>query len=257
MKNAKFSAVRAVLMAVFALGVMLFLPSLFVGAFGIGGVVGIGFFAFLFACAFFWEKIKLLMKKRWGKALVAFISSFLSLCVIYGAILSGLMIGAACGAKAQSGADVVIVLGCNVKPDGKPSAALESRISAAYGYLSENPDAVCVASGAKGADEPFSEAFVIRRELVALGINEQRIFLEESSTSTEENLINSYRIIDEKRLGKRVVLVTNSFHIFRACELSKRQGKNAEVIAAPVPWTDFSVSWVREWLAITKALLLS
>lgn len=256
MKNKRFTATRIALMAVFALGAALFLPAPFSGVFGIGGVIGIGFFTFLFVCTLLWDRIRLLMKKRWGKLLVAFVSSFLSLCVVYAAVLSVLMINAAWGCQAKNGADVVIVLGCNVRHDGEPSASLKSRIDTAYDYLRDNPQAVCIASGAKGADEPLSEASVIRDGLIELGIDSQRIFLEENSTSTEENLINSFEIIRTNALGERVVLVTNSFHVFRACELSKRLGCEAEALPAPVPWRVFSVNWVREWLAITKALVL-
>lgn len=256
MKNAKFSAVRVILMAVFALGAIMFLPASFAGVFGIGGALGIGFFAFLFLCALFWDKIKRLMKKKWGKALVVAVGCFLSLCVIYAGVLSSLMIGAVCGSGAKSGADVVIVLGCNVRPDGSPSLHLKSRIDTAFTYLSENPDAVCIASGAKGVDEPLTEASVIKAELVALGISSDRIILEEKSTSTKENLLNSYEIIEEKTLGERVVLVTNSFHIFRAKELAKRQGHETEALSASMPWNLFSVNWVREWLAITKQFVI-
>ena len=48
----------------------------------------------------------------------------------------------------------VIVLGCQVRPDGTPSRMLRDRIQAAYDYLSVHEEAVCVASGGQNDREP-------------------------------------------------------------------------------------------------------
>ena len=55
----------------------------------------------------------------------------------------------------------VVVLGCQVRADGSPSKALRQRIERAYEYLTENENAVCVASGGKGT--PSSQYGVQRR----------------------------------------------------------------------------------------------
>lgn len=90
--------------------------------------------------------------------------------------------------------EYVIVLGAQVRGE-VPTLVLGARIRAAAEYLKEHPQAVAVASGGKGTGETISEAEAIRRGLVRLGISEERILLEEHSTSTTENLRFSAEVI--------------------------------------------------------------
>lgn len=89
----------------------------------------------------------------------------------------------------------VIVLGCQVRSDGTPSRMLRDRIQAAYDYLSIHEEAVCVASGGQNDREPTTEARCIRDTLVSMGIDPGRIYPEDASTSTEENLAFSAEVI--------------------------------------------------------------
>ncbi|MEI3142245.1 MAG: YdcF family protein [Oscillospiraceae bacterium] len=89
----------------------------------------------------------------------------------------------------------VIVLGCQVRSDGTPSRMLQDRIQAAYDYLSIHEEAVCVASGGQNNQEPTTEARCIRDTLVSMGIAPGRIYLEDASISTEENLAFSAEVI--------------------------------------------------------------
>ena len=90
--------------------------------------------------------------------------------------------------------EYVIVLGAQVRGE-VPTLVLGARIRAAAEYLKEHPKAVAVASGGKGSGENISEAEAIRRGLIRLGIAEDRILLEERSTSTTENLRFSAEVI--------------------------------------------------------------
>ncbi len=110
-------------------------------------------------------------------------------------------------------AECIIILGAAVRGDA-PSKALYKRIEAAYEYLKDHPDTVAVLSGGQGKGENISEAECMRRELVALGIDETRLILEDKSTSTSENIKNSLDIIGDKY--KSIAVVTNNFHVFRA-----------------------------------------
>lgn len=119
------------------------------------------------------------------------------------------------------GMDYLIVLGAKV--DGEsPSPALAHRIIAAVSYLEQNPDTRVIASGGQGDDEGISEAQCIRNELIAAGIDEDRILIEDQSTKTSENLTFSMALIGSS--DTKVGLVTNNFHIFRALRLAKKAG---------------------------------
>lgn len=124
-------------------------------------------------------------------------------------------------AKGSQKLDYIIVLGAQVREDG-PSVVLKYRLDAAIDYLNENSDTVCIVSGGKGANEPFSEAEGMAEYLLEKGIEEHRIILEDKSTNTVENIQNSKALMKESYNG--VGIVTNNFHVFRAVQIAKVQG---------------------------------
>ena len=126
--------------------------------------------------------------------------------------------------KPPEGLDAIIVLGARVDETG-PSGSLRERIAAAEKYLTDNPGTICIASGGQGEDEPMSEAECIRDHLVAGGIDPDRIFLEDRSTSTEENMRYSLPMLHAlEEDAERVGIVTNDFHVFRALCLARKNG---------------------------------
>ena len=123
----------------------------------------------------------------------------------------------------------VVVLGCQVKPYG-PSLMLQERLDAAYKYLSENKNIKCILSGGKGNDEPMSEAECMYNWLVDMGIDKDRLYMDDKSTSTRENLIFSKRIIEENGLNPVMTVITNDFHQYRASQIAETLGiKNYNV----------------------------
>lgn len=121
----------------------------------------------------------------------------------------------------QKDLEYIIVLGAEIRGT-TPTRPLKLRIQTAYDYMMDNPDTILIASGGKGWDEQISEAECIRNTLVEMGLAESRILLEDKSRDTEENIRNSYEIIQEKDC--KVGIVTNGFHIWRSMEIAKSQG---------------------------------
>ena len=173
--------------------------------------------------------------------------------------------------------EYVIVLGAQVRGE-VPTLVLSARIRAAAEYLKEHPQAIAVASGGKGSGENISEAEAIRRGLVRLGISEDRILLEDKSTSTAENLRFSAEVIqnyEKTKIGggeeallcgtsassvrfvsKNVVLVTNDFHVFRAVKLAKNLGYTEVTGLGATEFFAVTIQYyVREFFAITKEAL--
>lgn len=126
--------------------------------------------------------------------------------------------------------DCIIVLGARVNGT-VPSKSLMLRIETAYGYLASHGNCVAILSGGRGDGEEISEAECMKRELVSRGIDENRLVLEDRSTSTAENI----RFSNEARplRGSSVGIVSNGFHIFRAKLIAKSAGINAVGIASP------------------------
>lgn len=146
---------------------------------------------------------------------------------------------------------VVLVLGCKVNRDGSPSDSLTRRIDAAAGYLLQHPDALCVASGGQGENEPEAESDVIKRELIERGVEEDRIFTEPASTTTEENMAFSAALLQEKGLSNQIVMVTEDFHQYRAARLARSEGLDPYPIACPSRPAMFPANYGREVMALT------
>lgn len=155
-------------------------------------------------------------------------------------------------ADAPKNADYLIVLGARVKGT-VPTLAFASRINAAAKYAKENRDTVIIASGGKGSGEEISEAECIRRELVKQGINESRIILENRSTDTYENIHFSKKLLP--REAKSGLVVTNTFHLYRALSIARDHGLDVQGLPAKTPWKAVIKSYTREYLAITKFYL--
>ncbi len=162
---------------------------------------------------------------------------------VEGCIISGFF------SKSKESLDYIIVLGAKV--NGKsPSLSLENRINAAYEYLANNENTLCIASGGQGADEMISEAECISHELIRRGIDEKRIILEDRSTSTSENLKFSAEIIGDA--SKNVAVVTNNFHVFRGMALARKCGiRNIYGISADLPSILLPHYLIREFIAVT------
>lgn len=132
-------------------------------------------------------------------------------------------------------ADVYIVFGC--KTYGyTPSYALEKRLEKAYELLSNDPDAIAVLSGGQGDDETVSEAEAMRAYLVNKGIDENRLIIEDRSTSTISNIRNSMEILKQKGLDdKKISAVSNDFHMKRILKQATESGYDFSASPAKMP----------------------
>jgi uncharacterized SAM-binding protein YcdF (DUF218 family) len=127
-----------------------------------------------------------------------------------------LIIGASFGDK-DDDFDYLLVLGAKVRSSG-PSVSLMDRIHATAAYMEEHPEVIAIVSGGQGPEEPMTEAKAMYDELVALGIEPDRVWIEDNATSTWENLTFSLDLI-EKRTGTRpekIGLLSSEYHLFRA-----------------------------------------
>lgn len=189
---------------------------------------------------------------------------------VEGFIVSGVL------RKAEPGADYVIVLGAQVRGT-RITKSLRYRLEKAVEYLNENPDTKVVVSGGQGQGEDVSEAEAMKGYLLEHGIDSGRILTEDKSTSTAENIRFSRALIGEDwkdgnhavgsvadadagfgaEAKPSVVVVTNSFHVFRAKKIARKQGfTEIGGLAAksdPILVTSY---YVREAFAVVKDFLV-
>lgn len=149
----------------------------------------------------------------------------------------------------------VIVLGCGVR--GKsPSLMLRQRIDAAAEYLKEHPTLSVICTGGLGTNATITEAACIARELMDRGIEAERIYLEDRSESTSENLAFSLSIIRAEGLDEKLIIISSDFHLYRALSMAKRLGLEAETLAAPTPAGLYPTFFVRECIALLKEWII-
>ena len=130
----------------------------------------------------------------------------------------------------------VVLLGCQVY-HGRPSMMLQGRIDAAYAYLAAHPEAVCVTTG--GLDrtsETLTEGGCAAQALMAMGIAPERIYAEEKSFDTRENLLFAAEIIRENGLSDRVVIASDNFHQYRGQLFARQAGLTAQSAGCFSPW---------------------
>lgn len=125
----------------------------------------------------------------------------------------------------------VVVLGCRVFGT-KPSAMLQARLDAAYTYLAAHPEAPVIVCGGQGDDEEISEAQCMYEYLVEKGIAPERIYMEEQSTSTRENITYAKAIIEKEGLSEHIAIATNDYHELRASLVADSVGLTSSAISA-------------------------
>lgn len=147
----------------------------------------------------------------------------------------------------------VIILGAKVNGI-MPSRALRARIDVAADYAKRHPHVRLIATGGQGPDEGMAEGAVIRRELIARGIEADRIQSETTSTSTIENFAHSQSMWEGQ---PGVTVVTSDFHVNRARLIASLYFKlNTDALYAPTPRAQRGKYVLREGLAYIKLWVL-
>jgi|WetSurMetagenome_2_1015567.scaffolds.fasta_scaffold554920_2 uncharacterized SAM-binding protein YcdF (DUF218 family) len=123
-------------------------------------------------------------------------------------------------------ADVIVVLGAAVLPDGAPSPTLERRALYGISLYQQNDASRLLFSGGVG-ESGFSEAMVMRQLALDRGVPEAHILIDELSTNTLENAVNCSIIIKENG-WKKAIVVTDSYHLFRSLFAFRQMGVDVE-----------------------------
>ena len=170
-------------------------------------------------------------------------------------VILGLMVRQAVNRPESDAPCTVLVLGCEIR-GLRPSKMLQARIDSAYDYLTANPRAVCVACGGMADDEIISEARCIRDELVRRGIDPGRIYLEEKSENTRQNIAFAADIIEENGLPTEIAVASDNFHQLRSSIYAKKSGLSAYSLGCRSYWLLGPGYWARETIAVAAAFTL-
>lgn len=193
---------------------------------------------------------------RLGKAVCSMVTAILILGLLVFAVTEGILLHAARG-NADEPADYVLVLGAKVNPHG-PSLTLRNRIDAAFDYMTAHPDCIAILSGGQGPDEPMTEARCMFDELVGMGIDPERLWLEDRSTTTWENMKFSQSLLEENTgsVPEQIALVSSEFHLFRAQLFARRFGFDTVGVPAATTLPFLKVNYfIREAVAVWYYLI--
>ncbi len=124
----------------------------------------------------------------------------------------------------ETAPDTVILLGCRVY-EGKPSTMLQNRIDAAYEYLTAHPQAVVITTGGLDSKaESITQGGCAAETLIAMGIDPARVYAEEKSFDTRENLLFAAKIIAQHDLDTHVAIASDNFHQLRGQIYAREAG---------------------------------
>ena len=141
--------------------------------------------------------------------------------------------------------DVVVVLGGNIVKSGmgyvttpytkgtKKSFGAQGRvITAAFLYHQGVCDCIILSTGKTDPEDPHAptEAAVMKAELIAFGVPETSIYLEEGSRTTEENARELAKLLSTESFKEKrtIAVVTSSWHIRRTDAFLEREGVKRE-----------------------------
>lgn len=118
--------------------------------------------------------------------------------------------------------DAILVLGAYVFPDGTLSPMLNDRLNQAYGVYQQGKAGKIVVSGDHGRKD-YDEVNAMKKYLVDKGVSPEDVFMDHAGFSTYESI---YRVRDIFQV-KRVIIVTQGYHLTRAIFIARELGLEA------------------------------
>lgn len=80
--------------------------------------------------------------------------------------------------------------------------------------------------------EKIAEATRMKKIALDMGVDESDILVDDKSNNTFENVENSFKLINNEKIGK-IAIITSEFHLKRCMGIIKKQNENLEVIMIP------------------------
>ena len=192
------------------------------------------------------------------KILCYVVGTLLTLCVLCGLTVLGANIAVKASVKGKilssqeaaqlQDVDCILVLGCGVRDDGTPSAMLEDRLKRAVELYQMGASAKLLMSGDHGESD-YDEVATMKAFAVNAGIASEDIFMDHAGFSTYESMYRAKEIFQVRK----VIIVTQAYHLHRAIYIAQKLGLEAYGVAADYrSYSGQSSRDVREVLARTK-----
>ena len=148
---------------------------------------------------------------------------------------------------ALSDVDCIIILGAGILED-KPSPILEDRLLEGIKLYQNNVSDKIIMSGDHGRRE-YDEVNIMKNYAIEKGIPSENIFMDHAGFSTYESIYRAKDIFE----AKKVVIVTQEYHLYRALYIANQLGLEAYGVGAdPRQYVGSTYRELREILARDK-----
>lgn len=122
--------------------------------------------------------------------------------------------------------DCIIVLGAGIRGEN-PSPMLEDRLLTSIELYEKNISNKIIVSGDHGRTN-YDEVNVMKNYLIEKGIPSENIFMDHAGFSTYDSIYRAKEIFK----AKKVVIITQEYHLYRALYISKELELDAYGISA-------------------------
>lgn len=128
-------------------------------------------------------------------------------------------------------ADAGVILGAAVWGGNRPSPVLKERINKGFEIYQKNIVPKLVITGG-GSPNELTEGEVSKNVLLKYGVSPEDLILENSSSSTIEQIHFLRDSLYAARNWKKIILISDNFHLLRAKEISDFNGVNSDCISS-------------------------
>lgn len=149
--------------------------------------------------------------------------------------------------------DCILVLGCQVRDDGTPSPMLADRLDRGVELYELGVAPKLLVSGDHGRAD-YDEVDTMKQYSMDADVPSSDIFMDHAGFSTYESMYRAKAIFR----AKKVVIVSQEYHLYRAIYIAQALGLDAYGVAAD--GEDYAGQWqrdVREVLARVKDFFTS
>ena len=155
-------------------------------------------------------------------------------------------------ASKLSDIDCILVLGCSVKEDGRPSDMLHDRLRRGVELYELGASPKLLMSGDHGRQD-YDEVAAMKQFAIDAGIASCDIFMDHAGFSTYESIYRAKEIFQ----ADKILIVTQKYHLYRALYIANQLGVEAYGVDADYrTYIGQTIRDLREVLARNKDFLI-
>lgn len=155
------------------------------------------------------------------------------------------------GAVDLDDVDCILILGCGVRSDGSPSLMLSDRLQQGIALYDSGASDRLLMSGGHGRTD-YDEVNLMKQIAMDSGVPSEKIFMDHAGFSTYESMYRARDIFQ----AKKVLVVTQEYHMYRALYNAQKLGLDAYGVASdPRSYGGQKIRDAREMLARVKDVL--